>query len=639
MTKWTYTFTDLLTGEEKASLPLSGVSFDTQLCAPGSLTAFLPTSDPKLRAVNPWAATTPRRTALYVELDNEVVWGGVLWGRSRKAGDAGLTLTAGTFESWLGFQLLRYDLSFTQQTAAAIGGALVDEVQSYPSTNIGLAWAAAGAGPQLLRDREYVAAELRTALQLIGNFAEIQDPAEYRVDVSKGPVGYTRTLLIGEPRLGRTTDESNLAAIYTVGGPRPGTLLNWTDTEDGSAGGNAVASTFEVADPRWWLLRTEGTPTGGTFTLRYGTQVTTALAWNASPAAVQAALEALPAVAAGRVTVSGSAGDWSVGFSTLPALTQTLTVADALVTGSPPGGIAYGSTTAARWRQLLAAGWKRRYMPARTTAAQLIYDKLGQAQPGDVAEDWSWKGNPPVVRQHNDALVALAYAALGPAYWSNQTAGRNWLASYIAANSATSATGGRGWVTEATAGVAKDQIYPPGAPISARVVAQRDPEKTMKRFYLATVDDVNSDELVAGFPEQMTPLSGSGVTDPSLADEAAIAELLDRLNAERRLDGLEVHPSLLGQVFPGDDLLVQITDPSYEEWPDPYETSVRVVGIKVTPDTDTAPTKVTLSVVPLLPRLPPSVTMSATLLRVLNRLRQLETATAAAPLGGISASS
>jgi hypothetical protein len=51
-----------------------------------------------------------------------------------------------------------------------------------------------------------------------------------------------------------------------------------------------------------------GTPTGGTFTLSYKGQTTTAIAYNAAAAAVQAALQALSTIGSGNATVSGSAG-------------------------------------------------------------------------------------------------------------------------------------------------------------------------------------------------------------------------------------------------------------------------------------------------------------------------------------------
>jgi hypothetical protein len=51
-----------------------------------------------------------------------------------------------------------------------------------------------------------------------------------------------------------------------------------------------------------------GGPTGGTFTLTWSGQTTAAIAYNATAAAVQAALEALSNIAPGDVTVTGNAG-------------------------------------------------------------------------------------------------------------------------------------------------------------------------------------------------------------------------------------------------------------------------------------------------------------------------------------------
>lgn len=48
-----------------------------------------------------------------------------------------------------------------------------------------------------------------------------------------------------------------------------------------------------------------GTPTGGTFTLTFKAQTTAAIAYNATAAAVQSALEALSTIGAGNVTAAG----------------------------------------------------------------------------------------------------------------------------------------------------------------------------------------------------------------------------------------------------------------------------------------------------------------------------------------------
>lgn len=78
-----------------------------------------------------------------------------------------------------------------------------------------------------------------------------------------------------------------------------------------------------------------GTPTGGTFTLTYSGQTTSSIAYNASAATVDAALEALSNIGAGDVVVTGDAGGpWTVTFATALAATD---VAEMTATSSLTG--------------------------------------------------------------------------------------------------------------------------------------------------------------------------------------------------------------------------------------------------------------------------------------------------------------
>jgi len=63
-----------------------------------------------------------------------------------------------------------------------------------------------------------------------------------------------------------------------------------------------------------------GSPTGGTFTLTFIGQTTSAIAYNASAATVQTALQALSTIGTGNATVAGSAGGpYTVTFAGLLA--------------------------------------------------------------------------------------------------------------------------------------------------------------------------------------------------------------------------------------------------------------------------------------------------------------------------------
>lgn len=92
-----------------------------------------------------------------------------------------------------------------------------------------------------------------------------------------------------------------------------------------------------------------GSPTGGTFTLSFDGATTGAIAYNAAASAVQSALEALPNVTAGDVTVTGSAGGpYTVTFSGNLGGTNVaaMTASGASLTGGTSPGVTIATQTA-----------------------------------------------------------------------------------------------------------------------------------------------------------------------------------------------------------------------------------------------------------------------------------------------------
>lgn len=82
---------------------------------------------------------------------------------------------------------------------------------------------------------------------------------------------------------------------------------------------------------------------GGTFPLSFGGNTTSGIAWNAAPSTLQAALEALPSVGAGKVTVTGSPATASTTGSYLVVFAVgtngVLTGSDADLSGTGPLGL------------------------------------------------------------------------------------------------------------------------------------------------------------------------------------------------------------------------------------------------------------------------------------------------------------
>jgi len=165
-----------------------------------------------------------------------------------------------------------------------------------------------------------------------------------------------------------------------------------------------------------------GTPTGGTFKLRYKGQTTAAIAYNATTGAMQTALRALGFIGSDGVTVTGSAGAWVVTFGGRLAKLNvpTLAVADNSLTGGTDPDIAVtvatpGVTATARGAQpgalLRDTTNGTEYINAGT-----IYAPAWTLQDSPSAEMASFEAAIPA-----SAITALTYAAVTGAAGANDT--------------------------------------------------------------------------------------------------------------------------------------------------------------------------------------------------------------------------
>lgn len=146
--------------------------------------------------------------------------------------------------------------------------------------------------------------------------------------------------------------------VSVIGAPTGGTfILGFGDDETTPLAYNASAATVQTAvnalgsigagaggTDEVQTVTVTGVPTGGTFTLTYSGQTTGAIAYNATATAVQTALTALSNVGAGNVEVTGSAGGpYTVTFQGTLADEN---VAQMTATASLTGGTTPGVTVA-----------------------------------------------------------------------------------------------------------------------------------------------------------------------------------------------------------------------------------------------------------------------------------------------------
>lgn len=107
----TYIFTDLFKFETIAELPVSSPTFSLPVNASGPFQATLATEDPGIRKAAWRAATAPWLTALWIDIDGVLIYGGPVTGRKHQQSTGILTVTGADFCTYLSqrVQALNYE--------------------------------------------------------------------------------------------------------------------------------------------------------------------------------------------------------------------------------------------------------------------------------------------------------------------------------------------------------------------------------------------------------------------------------------------------------------------------------------------------------------------------------------------------
>jgi hypothetical protein len=147
-----------------------------------------------------------------------------------------------------------------------------------------------------------------------------------------------------------------------------------------------------------------GSPAGGDFTLTFGANTTSAIAYNASAATVKTRLEALASIGAGNVDVTGSnGGPWTVEFkASLGNASQSLLTKDA-------SGLTGGSSPNVAIARVQAGS---AFATVSSTTYTLIY-------PGGTVIFASAQAQGTTVRLHSGKYYVYATVGGGHAYESN----------------------------------------------------------------------------------------------------------------------------------------------------------------------------------------------------------------------------
>ncbi|MEV5509055.1 hypothetical protein [Streptomyces orinoci] len=225
-------FCDLRSDQLLDVLPLQGISLDDYIGKTGTASGTIPIATPEL-AARVRATVVPGRTALWIERDREIWWGGIIWTASLQSSARGflsMQVQAGTFDSYLDHRMLTDSLDSRGVDQYDIVRTLLDYVQGTNGGDIGITYDGAPSG--VARDRSYSRYDLPKIRDLINQLAATENGFEWRIAAYRDPDSGRRVkeLQLGSPI---RTGTSEIVLDH------PGPVLSYTWPVDATPLANA----------------------------------------------------------------------------------------------------------------------------------------------------------------------------------------------------------------------------------------------------------------------------------------------------------------------------------------------------------------------------------------------------------------
>jgi len=245
MANYRYLFADLLTNTILAELPLTAVNFTQQLNTAGTFTGELLISGVNTTNLNVASATIPARTAVYVDRDGVLVWGGVLWAREYNSTSQTIKLTAREFESYFERRRITSDTVFTSTDQLTAVQTIITNAQAATNGNINVQLGGETSG--VLINRTVYGYEYKTVFSLIQDLSRSTTGFDFNIYVYYDSNGNPAKLLrLGYPRYGRVYSATSLTApVFEL----PGNIIEYTWPEDGSTAANTLYALGAGSNP------------------------------------------------------------------------------------------------------------------------------------------------------------------------------------------------------------------------------------------------------------------------------------------------------------------------------------------------------------------------------------------------------
>ena len=236
MSQYRYLFADLRTNDILAELPLTNVTFSQVLNGAGSLTGEILGSDVNEAGYDFPNTTIPARTCVYVERDNVLIWGGIIWTRAWNSDTQHYSFTAREFPSYFERRRITETAVFEAEDQLLIAQTLVNDAQNVTGGDIGVI-VGTETSP-ILVSRVYFDYEFKDVWGAIKDLSNQQDGFDFNIDVAYdsggNPLKYLR---LDYPARGRTFEYNDPAALVF---DFPGNLVMYEYPEDGSITANKM---------------------------------------------------------------------------------------------------------------------------------------------------------------------------------------------------------------------------------------------------------------------------------------------------------------------------------------------------------------------------------------------------------------
>lgn len=229
---YTYYVADVLTGAVLGDLPFSDTKAGWALSDTGKFEGKLAISDPEVLARGGLGLTRPGQHAVYVDLDGDLIWAGIVWSRKRSLDGQTLTVSAADYWSYFSRRLCTVDITFAGEIMDLVPLVLTPALDAYKPANLTVEYTTPPevySAPQVL-EYTYVASDRKKCAELVSGLAEGVPGFDFRCEAQWTVTGLTAAVKIvfGKPYLGKLTDAS--PALFDF----PGNIVEYEEDEDAS---------------------------------------------------------------------------------------------------------------------------------------------------------------------------------------------------------------------------------------------------------------------------------------------------------------------------------------------------------------------------------------------------------------------